>query len=265
MQYIHSLAAAIKGKAPIVALPVEGHAPICVARARLAKWSKGVTITSVKVTGGETYFTEEFIKPKFDWYTGPIQRPDWFGKTPEGPLNRIQHAHLTPRCLEITGTAGRVKTRCSFIPIDRRTAVKTLAAWSEKERARLEKKVLLGALGTKEKRALKLAKHESEGEGMISASIAYPNGKRAQVMGHAVSIPQLAELTFVVHRAVNSEGDYVDDRWTVSECVTGLAAGFGPTAEDAIVQARQNSAKASPDKLQGIRNLVASSLTAVAA
>jgi hypothetical protein len=251
MKHLISLSAAIKAKAPIVALPIEGHAPVCVARARLAKWSKGVTITSVKVTGGEAYITIEFERPK--------------GYQVEGPINRVEVHHLTPRRLEIEGTAGRVKTRCSFIPIDRRTAVKTLAAWSEKERARLTKKTLLGALGTKERRALKLAKHETEGEGMISATIAYPNGKRADVMGLPVTIPQLAELTFVVHRALSAEGDYVDDQWTVSEIVSGQAGGFGATAEDAIVDARQRCAKTSAEKLQSIRDLVASMSEAIAA
>lgn len=265
MKHFESLTAAIKGKAPIVALPIEGHAPICVHRARLAKWSKGVSITNIAVTGGDPYFTEELVKPKFDAYAHPVQLAEWYGRRAEGPEHRIEHLHHTPRRLEISGTAGRVKTKCSIVPVDRRIAVKLLSDWSQKERAKLEKKTLLGALGTKEKRALKLAKHETEGEGMISATIAYSNGKRLSVMGHAVMIPQLPELTFIVHRGITAEGEYVDDRWTVSEIVSGQAAGFGANAEEAIVNARQNSAGASPARLQAIRELVASMSEAIAA
>jgi hypothetical protein len=49
MDHINSIRAALRAKAPVVAVPVEGHAPICV-RAKLLKGAlKGVTILSVKV------------------------------------------------------------------------------------------------------------------------------------------------------------------------------------------------------------------------
>lgn len=43
----HHLQTALRGKAPVIALPVEGQAPFCLDRKRLAAWSKGVIITRV--------------------------------------------------------------------------------------------------------------------------------------------------------------------------------------------------------------------------
>jgi hypothetical protein len=51
VQHLNSIRAALKanGTAPVLAIPVPGHAPICV-RAKLLKGAlKGVTIDSVKV------------------------------------------------------------------------------------------------------------------------------------------------------------------------------------------------------------------------
>lgn len=49
MTNLLAIASAVKGKAPIVAIPVEGAAPICIRRKVLAGWSKGVTIQSMKL------------------------------------------------------------------------------------------------------------------------------------------------------------------------------------------------------------------------
>jgi len=49
MTYINAIEAAIKAKAPIVAIPIEGHAPICLNRLRLTRWAKGVKITHTEV------------------------------------------------------------------------------------------------------------------------------------------------------------------------------------------------------------------------
>ena len=49
MDHIASVRAALKASAPVVAIPVEGRAPVCI-KARLLKGAlKGVTIHSVKV------------------------------------------------------------------------------------------------------------------------------------------------------------------------------------------------------------------------
>lgn len=99
---------AVKGKAPVVALPCEGKAPLCINRKRLATWLKGVTVTSVEVV---TY----------------------------------EAGH---RLLKITGRAGNVRTSCSMIPIQRNAAIVELSKWAEKERAKMMKVIAQGATGT---------------------------------------------------------------------------------------------------------------------
>jgi hypothetical protein len=251
MNHLESFRAAVKGKAPIVAIPVEGHAPVCVNRALIAKWSKGVIITRIEVVTN-VYTTEEYKRPAYGH---------------EGPMERVIVTHR-PRHLTIEGRAGNVKTRCKLIPIDRRTAVKTLSEWSAKERTRLLKKTMLGALSPVEKRALKRAKHETEGEGMLSIAVPYktPAGiVRRPTFGIPITIPQLPEAVFIVHRQVNADGTLADDAWAVSERVTGHAAGFGTTAEEAIIAARTNSAKASPERITMVRAQIAAESLAVAA
>ena len=49
MNHITAVRAALRGSAPVVAIPVEGHAPVCI-KARLLKGAlKGVTIDSVEL------------------------------------------------------------------------------------------------------------------------------------------------------------------------------------------------------------------------
>ena len=50
MEHLNSIRAALRGAAPVVAIPVPGHAPVCI-RAKLLKGAlKGVTIDSVEIT-----------------------------------------------------------------------------------------------------------------------------------------------------------------------------------------------------------------------
>jgi len=245
MNYLPALTAAIKGKAPIAAIPVEGHAPVCVNRKRLAAWSKGVTITRVAVDCPPPMV--DFIAPRSKLTPAMVV---------EGPLEKV----VTPsphRRLIIEGTAGRVRTRCTMFAVDRRTAVKELSAWSEKERAKLEKQRLLGALSTTQRKAMRRAKHETKGEGMIMVEIKMSAGGKKPVYGLPVTVPALADLTFVVHRSVSRDGELREDDWTVSERFTGLAAGSAATAELALVEAARNSAKAKPERLAAIRAQVA--------
>jgi hypothetical protein len=102
VELIQLLQTAAKGKAPVVAIPVEGKAPVCLNRKRLAAWIKGVTVLSVEVS------------------------------------------HLG---LKIVGTAGRVKTTCTMIPIARASALKEIRNWAEKERERNLKVIAQGATG----------------------------------------------------------------------------------------------------------------------
>ena len=52
MEHLNAIRAALKGTAPVVAIPVEGHAPICVKAKLLKKALKGVTVLTVEVTEG---------------------------------------------------------------------------------------------------------------------------------------------------------------------------------------------------------------------
>jgi hypothetical protein len=50
VEHLNSIRAALRGAAPVVAIPVSGHAPVCI-RAKLLKGAlKGVTIDSVEIT-----------------------------------------------------------------------------------------------------------------------------------------------------------------------------------------------------------------------
>jgi hypothetical protein len=265
MLHLEAIKAAVKGKAPIVAIPVEGHAPVCVNRSLLAKWSKGVTILAVDVVVPPAQHYPEFVAPR-GGYGGRIEGP-W-------ECNLITSQPARYLCIE--GRAGNVKTRCTIIPIDRRIAVKTLAVWSQKEREKLLKKTMLGALSPDQKRAMKRAKHEIEGDGMVLVSLPYKtqvrgvNGKledkltMRQTYGLPVTIAPLGD-SFVVHRHVESDGTLAEGSWGVSERFTGLSAGFGATAEEAIIAARTNAAKATPAAMEKVRAQIAAAMFAVAA
>jgi hypothetical protein len=245
MQCVNSIKAATKGKAPIVAIPVEGHAPACVKRSRLAAWCKGVTIISAEVIQLPT-ITHYEPKPLY---------PRWCEHTRktlpvEGPKERLEFVTPGARYLEIIGRDGAVKTRAKFALIDRRTAVKELAKWTERERAKHEKKILLGVLSKDEQRALKLAKAGDLGETMVPVDVAITGKPKVSTQGVPVKLDALPGYQFVVHLAVNGDG------WSVTECLSGLLAGYGKTAEDAIAMARKRSANASPDALAAVRKSI---------
>jgi hypothetical protein len=246
MQCVNSIKAATKGKAPIVAIPVEGHAPACVKRSRLAAWCKGVTIISAEVVQEPSHSHYEY------------KRPRCYGRDAEGPHEQVEVVTPGARYLEIIGRDGAVKTRAKFALIDRRTAVKELAKWTERERAKHEKKVLLGVLSKDEQRALKLAKAGDEGEAMVSVTVRTKSGKQHLALGVPVTLAALPEYQFIVHRDVDGDG------WSVTECISGKSAGFGTTAQDAIAAARKVSAGASEATLASIRASIESSRLAPA-
>lgn len=244
MNYLTAFTAAVKGKAPIVALPVEGHAPACINRKRIAAWSKGVTVTKIEVVQHPPVTHYDYKRPQSSPYD---EHGRFIGGVAEGPIERIAIVVPGERILTIEGTAGRVKTRCSPALIDRRVAVKELSAWSEKERLKLEKQRLLGALSPAARKTLKRAKYETAGDDIVTIRATH-HGTRKTVHGVAVTMPALADLEFVVHVRIDGL-----DGWAVTERYTGLAAGFGTTAEDAIVAARRNVATATPARLVAIR------------
>lgn len=234
------LRSALKAKAPIVAIPVDGHAPVCVKRSRLAAWAKGVDIRSVRIE-----------QHPDEWY--PEEKRVHYGY--EGPSDLVAVKVTYPRNLVIEGYAGRnltVKTKATFFPIDRRTAVKELAKWTEKERIRLQKKTMLGALSADQKKALKRTKFEDEGEGMIPVMVAgkLDTDPKTQHQGLPVSIPELPLLRFAVVRF----GCEDSISYSVTELNSGKAAGFGKTAEEAICAARLNARSVSAERLAEIMN-----------
>lgn len=219
----------LKTKAPIVAIPVEGKAPVCVDGKRLRTWAKAVKITSLDVvtTGGDWYCVEQRPQPQFG--SGEA----------EGPVNLIAERTVEVRKLRIVGRAGRVRTACTMNVIDRRTAVKKLGEWSEKERERIAKRVMRGALDTK---AVKRAKFEDEGEGMVAVSCTVKD-RRVEKLGLPVTIPEFSQLSCVLVKWENEEGI----SFSVTESVTGSACGFGKTGEEAIFDARTKAKKLSAD------------------
>jgi hypothetical protein len=266
MKHLSSLKSAVAGKAPIVAIPVEGHAPACLDRKRLAAWSKGVTVTRIEIEQLSSVTTYTYQRP----------RGAWIGHIHEGPHEQI--ANITPgaRTLIIEGFAGRVKTRARFTLVDRRTAIKTLAKWTERERVKLEKKTMLGALAKDEKRALKLASYNSN-DNLTSITVSTfdrskdvgTDGARptclVRAYGTPVSIPELSEYEFILHRSVDYTGAVIDGSWTVSERTSGLSAASGNSGEDALARARSYARKASPERLAAIHTQIAGCSPAVAA
>jgi hypothetical protein len=209
---LNLIASAIKAKAPIVAIPVEGHAPIYVYRKRLAAWSKGVTVIT---------------------------------------------AHVQGRFLLIEGRAGNVKTRASFNSIGRRKAIKELSVWSERNRLRLQKKILLGALSPDQKKALKRLKHEDAGEDMIPVMVAglKDSEPKREMLGFPVAIPELPLLSFAVVRFGTDEACNIS--FSVTELISGKCAGSGPTAEAAILEVRQRVGELSPEQIAKLQETAA--------
>jgi len=282
---------AVKGKAPIAAIPLEGNAPVCVDRKRLAAWCKGLTLTRAEV---ETHYT--FTAPRISWEARRgASRPG----DPEGPHERSAGA----RTLVIEGSAGYARrSRCRMVAIDRRTAVTTLAKWTEKERVRIQKKIMLGALGTAQKKAMKLAAFGvdsvADGDTLVTSNVyiephyryvlprrsneissihawSRPEGPEERILvkpggtfevtGALVRLPGLDEMEFVIHRTLARSGEFEAKGWAVTERRSGLSAAFGDTAEAALMKARTNVSGASVETLSKIRQRVAEQAAKLAA
>lgn len=122
MEYLNAIRAALKATAPVVAIPLEGHAPICIRRKLLAGVLKGVTIDHVQAS-----------------YTG-----------------------TSYACVTITGHAGRVHTSCTLIGVDRVIALKEIREWSIKEREKKIRRINQGVLSAQAQRELKKKQIENE-------------------------------------------------------------------------------------------------------
>ena len=233
----------LRTKAPIVAIPVEGHAPVCINGTRLRIWSKGVKHIRVEVEPFAP--VAEFEKPK-----GQAEYRNGVYTRPEGPEHRVEYI-VGGRWLKVSGIAGKrnnIRTSARFVAIDRRVAIRELAKWTDKERAKLEKIRFLGALSTSEKKALKRAKYEDEGVDMVPVSVSV--GKSAadwhmvSKMGLPVSIPEMPLVPFVVVHMTNDDSS---EHFSVVETITGKTLGTDKTAELAIVAARQTVGKQSAE------------------
>lgn len=222
-QLIGMIQSAVKAKAPIVAIPVEGRAPVCV-RAKLLKGAlKGVTIT-----GAEMYTApdvETFERPERQWI--PAYKDGRYAggsyAEVEGPAVRI----VTPgaRRLKITGVDGRVRTSCSIIPVDRREAIKELAKWTEKERAKQKTVKALRVSPVAARRALaKYITTHIDGEDAQTFRYREPKGAACTVQGLPVKLMGWPEMRFFVWSGVDHEG--ARNQWNVTE----QSSGYGVTS-----------------------------------
>ncbi len=120
MDHIVSVRAALRASAPIVAIPIEGHAPLCLKRKLLAAVLKGVTILSVEViVSGLT-----------------------------------RSLKVTGRAGECT------RTSCTLVAMSRYQALRGIRDWTDRERDKRRKIIAQGVLSAPEQRALKMAAME---------------------------------------------------------------------------------------------------------
>ena len=126
MEHLNAIRAALKAAAPVVAIPMEGHAPICIKAKLLKNALKGVTVLSVKVLKSD--------------------------ESKNGPC-----------WLMVTGRAGYVRTSCKFAPMGRYEALRQIGEWSRKERDKRIKVACQGILSAQEQRAMKLKAAEKAG------------------------------------------------------------------------------------------------------
>jgi hypothetical protein len=206
----------MKSKAPIVGIPMEGTTPICVDGKRLRTWGKGVTIDRVEV----------------------LDDAKWLGDCVlRGSSPRLV---ITGRVIKVTGRASGMKCSATFAVLPQKRAIAELLEWSRKERERLQKKTMSGVLSTTEKRAIRRAKFEDDGESLIPV-MCLVGTKKEEKRGIPVVIPEFPELRFALVHWVNANT-------TVTELVTGMQVGNGTTGENAILDARTKAAKLSADK-----------------
>jgi hypothetical protein len=211
------LTALLKATAPVVAIPIEGDAPLCFDGKRLRAWAKGI-----KRYPAQIIWSPEDV---------PLARRH------EGPLDLV-----AVQVLFVKHDRGWAK----FLPIPRNhEALSRIWNWSDKERERQAKKSLTVTLTTAQRKALKRAKYDEDGDGMISIMVAGNEGK-TQRMGIPVEIPEFPLLSFAVVRFGTDSDDNIS--FTVTETITGRKVDAGDTAEHAVLDARQKATKLSPDQ-----------------
>lgn len=252
MSQIQLLQSAIRATAPIVAIPVEGSAPVCINGKRLRAWAKGIAILSVKMA----------------------EDCEWLGDVPDRA--RETRPTIQGRAIRVTGTHKGARCAATFAAIDRKLVIAELKIWAPKERERQQKKRLVGGLSADTKRAMRRAKYDDDADGMVEVMCAtpekcatcvhgrvsencksqgheirpaVPNPKKPK-MGTPIELGAMQPLKFVIVRWGTVEAD--DVRFSITETITGMAVGWGNTAELAIVGARKNIAKQAPEKVQAM-------------
>jgi hypothetical protein len=219
-QTVYAIQSALKAKSPIVALPVEGHAPFCM-RAKLLKGAlKGVTITSAEVERIENQFLVELDG---EYRNGSYQRR-------EGPQQQKTSVHFS---LRIRGTAGMVngpssiRTSCRFIPLSRHIALKELSAWNEKERVKLQKTRVLGTKTPATSERGKLARYiTTHIDGEDAQTFHYRDHKKnvIAVQGLPVTFKSWPHVEFFIWASDRDELG-APSLWSITEKSSGMGTG----------------------------------------
>lgn len=262
--FIKPLISAIHAKAPIVAIPVPGHAPVCINRSRLAEWSKGLVITQVRLVKFPDEMKFELVPPERD-FSLPYDGDRW---RPEGPENRIEVVVVGEQRLQVDGRPedalypNQIRCRARFCTIKRNAAFIANRDWADKERDRQEKKRMLGVLGLTEadKRAMRRLKYENGSKGMIETNFARQKRGKLECMeqrkGFPVSMPLMPLLRFAVVRTGSVADEYGTVDFRVTETVSGMCAGSGGSAEAAILDAQRKMAATTQRKLRNLEQKI---------
>ena len=266
--FIKPLISAIHAKAPIVAIPIPGHAPVCINRSRLAAWSKGLEITQVRLVKFPDETRVDFVGP--ERARGVVIEDGDFYRSPEGPENRIETVVPGEQRLQIDGVpqfhayAMNIRCRARFCVVKRQSAFIANRDWADKERDRRDKKRMLGALGltAADKRIMRRAKYENGHEDMIETNFAKSKNGKLECMerrwGVPVSMPLMPALRFAVVRIGALVDEYDRLEFRVTETISGMSAGSGTTYINAILDARRKMEATSQRQLLNLEQKILS-------
>jgi hypothetical protein len=251
----NTIRSAIKAKAPIVALPIEGHAPFCLRAKLLRNALKNVSIHTVEIV--KTPDSERFIPPELIYVPGSYSDGIHLcGRhvQPEGPP---MHAVIPgKRRLKIQGKDGHVRTSCQFIPIPRPTALLELSKYADKEREKNKKKILLGDTAKGLSKAAKNYEFALNGDDTCAVYLRAANNTIFESRGVAIRLKAIPEYEFILHNEVKYESSPPDYR--VSERSSGLLVSSGhSTVAKAIETAEMNFKKCSPEVTNRLKQRIA--------
>jgi hypothetical protein len=209
-ELIGMVMSAAKAKAPIVAIPREGLAPICL-RSKLLKGAlKGVKIHSVTV---------------------------------------LDHGWL-----QIRGMDGQVRTCSKFAPLNRPVALKELSKWSEREREKHNKRVLMGDTVKSLPKRAKSYEYALDGDEAVAITLRKPDLSTFTHRGIPIQLDAMPGYEFVLH-AAGEPGEHYE--WRVTERSSGICAGKGDTAAKAIESAESNWRKCDAAAMERAKQMIA--------